>query len=410
MKPPSGCFDRNASHPRRWGLAAAALAVLVVYGALAPVPRIAEIGTSRWLDRFVANDLARVEVARTEDPIARWLVLGVTDPTRIVDGAVGDYEAAAASFLDGKGASHHEVLIGYRNGFATAEFAGLPPSLTENASAPPAELWGRSLRFYTASLVVVLAGLACLARLPRRTAGHRHPRYVRWLDPRRSIGVFAEAALLALGVSILVGHGLVWIFPNFGFSPAARIVHYAFYLGSPLLYVAARLSPGTESLRRYFGLRSEDLRTPHLWVAGLAGFSLTVVFDAFIDYLCEAIGLVDHSFLEVFDPTLLGSGVAGLIYGLTTACIFAPVAEEIVCRGFLQSSLCSRLGPLGGILATNAIFAAYHGYGLCGSAMVFSFGCVASWLRIRTGSLWPPVVAHSLTNALYVAALWVDYT
>jgi uncharacterized protein len=81
--------------------------------------------------------------------------------------------------------------------------------------------------------------------------------------------------------------------------------------------------------------------------------------------------------------------------------VLAPVTEEVLFRGFLLPSWSrSWLGPIGAVAATSAIFAAMHiQYDICGMIAVGLAGCVYGWLRLRSGSLLPPILAHCVGNA-----------
>jgi CAAX protease family protein len=88
--------------------------------------------------------------------------------------------------------------------------------------------------------------------------------------------------------------------------------------------------------------------------------------------------------------------------------IGAPLSEELLFRGFLQSALAkSSLGFWGAALLTNTAWAALHaGYTLTGLFDVFIAGLVFSWLLWRTGSLRVPIVCHAIYNGLIFAALF----
>jgi membrane protease YdiL (CAAX protease family) len=81
--------------------------------------------------------------------------------------------------------------------------------------------------------------------------------------------------------------------------------------------------------------------------------------------------------------------------------ILAPITEEVLFRGFLLPSWSrSWLGPIGAVAATSIVFAAMHiSYNLCGMVAVGLAGCVYGWLRLRSGSLLPPILAHCMGNA-----------
>ena len=82
--------------------------------------------------------------------------------------------------------------------------------------------------------------------------------------------------------------------------------------------------------------------------------------------------------------------------------VLAPVTEEVLFRGFLLPSWSrSWLGPIGAVAATSAIFAAMHiQYDICGMIAVGLAGCLYGWLRLRSGSLLPPILAHCVGNAI----------
>ena len=82
--------------------------------------------------------------------------------------------------------------------------------------------------------------------------------------------------------------------------------------------------------------------------------------------------------------------------------ILAPVTEEVLFRGFLLPSWSrSWLGPIGAVAATSVIFGAMHiQYGICGMIAVGLAGGVYGWLRLRSGSLLPPILAHCVGNAI----------
>lgn len=89
--------------------------------------------------------------------------------------------------------------------------------------------------------------------------------------------------------------------------------------------------------------------------------------------------------------------------------------EEIFFRGVLQSQLSllfvSFKGVLqseGGLAVTSILFGLFHcpsprhlSYGL----WAVSAGLLLGWLRDWTGSLWVPIIAHSLSNFIAITAL-----
>jgi membrane protease YdiL (CAAX protease family) len=88
------------------------------------------------------------------------------------------------------------------------------------------------------------------------------------------------------------------------------------------------------------------------------------------------------------------------------AVVAAPVSEELLFRGFLYGGLAqSRIGPIGAIAVTSALWALVHiQYAWPILIQIFVYGAVFGVARWRTGSLWPSLVAHALIN-LYAAVV-----
>lgn len=90
------------------------------------------------------------------------------------------------------------------------------------------------------------------------------------------------------------------------------------------------------------------------------------------------------------------------IANVAVVVIVAPVVEELCFRG-LGFSLLRRFGAWQAIVAVGVAFALWHGL-LEGLPILFVFGAALAWLRERTGSVYPGMLAHGLFNALAVVA------
>jgi len=93
-----------------------------------------------------------------------------------------------------------------------------------------------------------------------------------------------------------------------------------------------------------------------------------------------------------------GDRVALLCLGLT-ATVLAPLFEETLFRGVLLPVLGQRLGALGAVLASAALFALAH-LSLGELVPLFVLGVGLGLLRWRTGRLAPGVFMHGFWNAL----------
>lgn len=79
----------------------------------------------------------------------------------------------------------------------------------------------------------------------------------------------------------------------------------------------------------------------------------------------------------------------------------APLSEELLFRGFLQSSLTrAPLGFAGGAVIATVIWTSLHaGYSVVGMTEVALIGALLSFLLWRTGSLWVCIMCHGLYNS-----------
>lgn len=83
--------------------------------------------------------------------------------------------------------------------------------------------------------------------------------------------------------------------------------------------------------------------------------------------------------------------------------LLAPVAEELVFRGLFYGWLAGRWSNLVAFIVSSLAFAAAHAEPLH-ILLVLPLGFWFGWLRWRTGSLVPTIVAHIINNTIAVSA------
>ena len=88
--------------------------------------------------------------------------------------------------------------------------------------------------------------------------------------------------------------------------------------------------------------------------------------------------------------------------------VLAPVGEEIFFRGFLLTALVSAIGGLRGAVVSSAVFSVAH-LNVGTLFPIFVMGMLLSWLYLRTGSIWPPIVAHAAQNLLALTFLELPF-
>ncbi len=99
---------------------------------------------------------------------------------------------------------------------------------------------------------------------------------------------------------------------------------------------------------------------------------------------------------EVINLFKESSGTSLIILALTVS-IFTPFAEEFLFRGFILGMLLKRYSPVTSIVISSFIFSIAHEP--IAMALAFGGGCLYGWLRIKTGSIYPSMIAHALWNS-----------
>jgi uncharacterized protein len=88
------------------------------------------------------------------------------------------------------------------------------------------------------------------------------------------------------------------------------------------------------------------------------------------------------------------------------AATIVPFAEELFFRG-LGVRVLAFLGSVWAVLGTAVVFGLGHGL-LVAMPVFIAFGAALGWVRLRSDSVWPGVVAHGLFNALALVAVYAD--
>ena len=98
---------------------------------------------------------------------------------------------------------------------------------------------------------------------------------------------------------------------------------------------------------------------------------------------------------EVINLFKESSGFSLIILALTVS-IFTPFAEEFLFRGFILTMLLKRYSPIVSIVISSFIFSIAHEP--IAMALAFGGGCLYGWLRVKTGSIYPSMIAHAIWN------------
>jgi membrane protease YdiL (CAAX protease family) len=180
-------------------------------------------------------------------------------------------------------------------------------------------------------------------------------------------------------------------------SSIAALVQYGLMLG--ILLLIARGLPRREVFA---------LRRPASWprAVGFAILALLAIYLASFAYerVLSILGNWNPTDEQGLVPDKWDSSRAGAFVAFFVVVTFvAPVIEEMTYRGLGLSLLMPYGVPLA-ILVTGLLFGAAHGL-IVALPILTIFGIVVGWLRVRTDSIYPPMLLHATFNgtALLVA-------
>jgi membrane protease YdiL (CAAX protease family) len=129
----------------------------------------------------------------------------------------------------------------------------------------------------------------------------------------------------------------------------------------------------------------------------LCGLGLVLIAASAL--INSVLGIPDDT--SGFTVEAFRSSVSPALFGIAVV-IFAPAFEETFFRGFLFVGLKhSRLGSIGTIVITALIWAALHlQYDIYGMLTILVLGVILGVVRLKTGTLWGPLVIHAFWNLL----------
>ena len=212
----------------------------------------------------------------------------------------------------------------------------------------------------------------------------------------------ALALGLWLGVAALQILAAFWLQGSDDDTGGDPLYSYSLAVGSLVLYgilIAVTLWIGSLFPDRSAALGLRRFSPRVLWlVAGVVVASLVV--SAALEPLLHA-GREQGLEPEAWRPD------RALPFAVNAALIvtLVPFTEELFFRG-LGVRVLAALGAVVAALGTAAIFALAHGILVAIPALGF-FALGLAWLRLRTDSVWPCVIAHAAYNGLGVAAFFV---
>jgi len=127
---------------------------------------------------------------------------------------------------------------------------------------------------------------------------------------------------------------------------------------------------------------------------------LLCVNKGYHDFLSSILGIKKED-TEIGE--ILGSLDPAILF--VTICVFPAIFEEIGFRGLVQEKMVLAAGPVLGFAATSVLFVALHS-SILSAPYLFLLAWFLSWVRARTGSLYPPMLLHFVHNFVVVVVFY----
>ncbi len=201
--------------------------------------------------------------------------------------------------------------------------------------------------------------------------------------PGWSLGLFG-VALVAIGFVVL------------RFLPLHEMLDLlGAFFAIGFLSVMVAVAPLGRAAIPALGLRGANWK--YIVFGALGTMALSVAVSQF--------GLQPQGMKQVFE---IVRDLNQLALSLLLLAVLAPLVEELVFRGLLYGWLAGRWGKTVGWIVSSLAFAAAHTEP-AHIVLVLPLGLLFGWLRQRTDSLLPSLVAHIANNGLaLVAAAYLD--
>lgn len=142
--------------------------------------------------------------------------------------------------------------------------------------------------------------------------------------------------------------------------------------------------------------------SPRWVLVGVAAGGAALAFSALWSRTAELFGrpLADQALVASLLDASPGPGrVAALLFVVAGA----PLLEELVFRGYVQTALAARFGAAVGIGAAATLFGLFHLSDPAVVPILAVIGGLLGWVRHRSGSVWPAMVGHLVNNVAAMA-------
>ena len=224
--------------------------------------------------------------------------------------------------------------------------------------------------------------------------------------PAYTLALLAWTVFACFAASYIVSYPMLWILGKLKYSlPIWTTIRTALvYILTAVLiiYVPKKIKKEWGTNLKKLGL-NQSLTFTDIGL-GFISFIATIIAAGIISSFLQALNLIDVSqpqdtgFENLYNPM-------DRVIGFVALVIFAPIAEEIIFRGWLYGKLKKYCKTVIAIVLTSILFGFMHGQWNVGITVgiMSAIMCVE---RELTGSIYAGIITHMLKNGI---AFWYLY-
>ena len=218
--------------------------------------------------------------------------------------------------------------------------------------------------------------------------------------------IVAWAGIACIAAQIIVGYPMLWILGKAKFSmPVWTTVYTALvYIVAAglVIFVPKLVKKSWKTSREKLGLK--ELPTFTDIGIGIIGFIATIIVSGVALMALQALHLVDTGQAQDTGFSNLYESFDRVVAFLALV-VFAPIAEEIIFRGWLYDKLKKHGGTAVAIVLTSLLFATLHGQWNVGIT-VGIMSVIMCIERELTGTIYAGIITHMIKNGV---AFWLLY-
>lgn len=142
------------------------------------------------------------------------------------------------------------------------------------------------------------------------------------------------------------------------------------------------------------GLRRSAIKPLYTFLFLLGFTALMLVLESFYE---SWTGYGGQGAIEQWLMAVVKEGTGVQAAAIAAVVVGAPLVEEFIFRGYLQSALMGKVPAAVAVASSGAVFAAFH-MDLEAFPLLFASGLMLGLVYQLTRSLWPPLLLHMLIN------------